>query len=117
MKSIGENGGSNAVYAHFIERPVNLQGTAERAMGVNSLAVIQLEHNLGLALRLWQSASIIFRRQYSTGMSTSGSPPRSCIRKGDWGRAIIFTPATGSFAKEGGPYDEAICVVGMGGRI
>lgn len=40
------------MYAHFIERPENLQGTAECAMGVNSLAVIQLEHNLGLALRL-----------------------------------------------------------------
>jgi hypothetical protein len=40
------------VYAHFIERPENLQGTAECAMRVNSLAVIQLEHNLGLALRL-----------------------------------------------------------------
>jgi len=52
VKSIGEIGGSNAVYAHFIERPENLQGTAECAMRVNSLAVIQLEHNLGLALRL-----------------------------------------------------------------
>lgn len=52
MKSIGEIGGSNAVYVHFIERPENLQGTAEWAVGVNSLAVIQLEHNLGLALRL-----------------------------------------------------------------
>ena len=52
MKSIGENGGSNAVYAHFIERPENLQVTAECAIEVNSLAVIQLEHNLGLALRL-----------------------------------------------------------------
>ena len=40
------------MYAYFIERPENLQGTAECAMRVNSLAVIQLEHNLGLALRL-----------------------------------------------------------------
>jgi hypothetical protein len=29
VKSIGEIGGTNAVYAHFIERPENLQGTAE----------------------------------------------------------------------------------------
>ena len=42
----------HAVYTHFIERPENLQGTAECAMRVNSLVVIQLEHNLGLALRL-----------------------------------------------------------------
>lgn len=41
------------MYAHFIERPENLQGTAKCAMRVNSLAVIQLEHNLGLALRLY----------------------------------------------------------------
>lgn len=40
------------MYVHFIERPENLQGTAECVMRVNSLAVIQLEHNLGLALRL-----------------------------------------------------------------
>lgn len=52
MKSIGEIGGSNAVYVHFIERPENLQGTAECAIRVNSLAVIQLEHNVGLDLRL-----------------------------------------------------------------
>jgi len=43
---------ANAVCVHFIERPENLQGTAEWAIGVNSLAVIQLDHNLGLALRL-----------------------------------------------------------------
>lgn len=40
------------MYAYFIEWPENLQGTAECAMRVNSLALIQLEHNLGLALRL-----------------------------------------------------------------
>jgi hypothetical protein len=33
VKSIGEIGGTNAVNAHFIEWPENLQGTAECAMG------------------------------------------------------------------------------------
>jgi hypothetical protein len=33
VKFIGEIGGTNAVYTHFIERPENLQGTAECAIG------------------------------------------------------------------------------------
>jgi hypothetical protein len=40
VKFIGEIGGTNAVYAHFIERPGNLQGMAYCAIGVNSLALI-----------------------------------------------------------------------------
>jgi hypothetical protein len=63
------------------------------------------------------SASTIFRGQYSTGMNTSGGSPRSCICKRDWDRAITCTSATGRSLKRDGSYDEAICGVGMGGRI
>ena len=34
MKFIGKIGGTKAVYGHFIERPENLQGTAEGVIGI-----------------------------------------------------------------------------------
>ena len=41
MKCIGKIGGTNAVYGHFIERPENLQGTAEGVIGIQALGLVR----------------------------------------------------------------------------
>ena len=105
------------MYAHFIERPENLQGTAECAMRVNSLAVIQLEHNLGLDLRLCAfrlhhlPKAVFDRHEYER------KPTEILHSQGRLGRAITLPQRRVHSLRREGPYDEAICVVGMGGRI
>jgi hypothetical protein len=51
VKSIGEIGGINAVCAHFIEWPENLQGTDECAIGVNS-SFLSSRHSAAVTV-LW----------------------------------------------------------------
>jgi len=51
VKCIGKIGGTKAVYGHFIERPENLQGTAE--------GVIEIQ-TPGLARWIWCRDDCVF---------------------------------------------------------
>jgi len=41
VKFIGKIDGTKAVYRHFIERPENLQGTAEEVIGIKTLGLVR----------------------------------------------------------------------------
>ena len=74
MKCIGKIGGTNAVYGHFIERPENLQGTAEGVIGIQAL---------GLVRWLWCGGGCALGGQGDgDGYSTEGTefiPSRRCL--------------------------------------
>ena len=65
MKCIGKIGGTKAVYGHFIERPENLQGTAE--------GVIEIQ-TPGLARWIWcRGDCVLGGRGDGDGCATEGT--------------------------------------------